>query len=344
SSTFGPGLSPVGGGTSPLTRAIAQPLGPGETSKIALSFIVTQQGRHNHRLEVTADGGHRAGTQASVMGTPAASPPAALSPPRLEVKVAGPPTKRAGEIAEYFVEVTNRGDSAATNVEIEVQYGINLRLDAASGQYEQDPRARTMRWRVAQVAAGAKVPKQFNCLCLNADEVPAAVTVTATSDQTRRAPVSAEARTTITPGAARPPVDPMGRPPVEPTAGDLKVSIRELADPITVGGKTTYIVAITNDRQVSDRDVTLTLQLPDGMQFTRDTKALGPTGVVSVSPDGRTIEMNPIAELRPAEAPGAYQIEVLGTKPGKHRVRATVASVRSPAGVSVEAETTVNAP
>jgi len=336
SSTFGTGLSPVGGGTSPLSRAIAQPLGPGETSKIALSFIVTQQGRHNHRLEVTADGGHRASTQASVTGTPAVSPTPALSPPRLDVKVTGPTTKRAGDIAEYFVEVTNQGDSAATNLEIEVQYGINLRLDRASPQFDEDPRGRTMRWRVPQFAAGAMVRKQFNCLCLNADEVPATVRVTVTSDQTRQAPKSAEARTTITAGTTRPPVEP-------PPAGNLKVTVTELADPITVGSKTTYIVQIMNDRNVSDRDVTLTLQLPDGMQFTKDTKARGPTGVAAVSPDGRTIEMSPIAEMRSAEAQ-SYQIEVLGTKPGKHRVRAAVASVRTPVGVSVEAETTVNAP
>jgi hypothetical protein len=137
----------------------------------------------------------------------------------------------------------------------------------------------------------------------------------------------------------------MGRPPVEPpAAGDLKVSIRELADPIMVGGKTTYIVEILNDRKVSDRDVTLTLRLPDGLQFTKDTKARGPTGVAAVSPDGRVIEMSPVAEVRADEVLAAFQIEVTGAKPGKHRVRATVVSARSPAGVSVEAETTVNAP
>ena len=345
--TFGPGLSHVGGEPSPVRKAIVQPLGPGETAKIALAFIVTQPGRHTHRLDVRADGDHAAGARAVVTGTPATAPPPPVTPARLDVRITGPRTLPAGQIAEYFVEVTNSGASAATNVAIEVLYGINLKLEAASGQFDEEPQRRTMRWRVPQIAAGATVRKQLNCLCLNADDEPAVVRATVTSDQTRTTPQSAEARTTITP-AARPPVDPMrdraGQPAVEPpAAGDLKVSIRELSDPIVVGEKTTYVVEILNDRSVSDRDVVLKLQLPDGMQFTRDSRARGPTGVASVSADGRTVEMTPVAELRAGEAP-VYQIEVFGTGPGKHKVTASVSSVRTPAGVAVDAETTVNAP
>jgi hypothetical protein len=66
--------------------------------------------------------------------------------------------------------------------------------------------------------------------------------------------------------------------------------------------------------------------------------------VASVSADGRTIEMTPVAELRAGEAPGAYQIEVAGAWPGKYKVKATVSSLRTPTGASVEAETTVNVP
>jgi uncharacterized repeat protein (TIGR01451 family) len=346
--TFGPGLSHVGGEPSPVRKAIAQPLGPGETAKIALAFIVTQPGRHTHRLDVTADGNHAAGARAVVTGIPAAAPPSPVTPAKLDVKITGPRTQRAGQIAEYFVEVTNNGASAATNVAIEVQYGINLQLKAASGTFDEEPERRTMRWRVPQIAAGAASRKQLNCLCLNADDVPATVRVTVTSDQTRMTPQAAEARTTITP-AAQPPVDPgpgrTGQPPVEPpAAGDLKVTMRDQADPIMVGEKTTYVVEILNDRRVSDRDVTLKLELPDGMQFTRESRTRGPTGVASVSADGRTIEMTPVAELRAGEAPGAYQIEVAGARPGKYKVKATVSSLRTPTGASVEAETTVNVP
>ncbi len=344
--TFGPGLSHVGGEPSPVRKAIVQPLAPGETAKIALSFIVTQPGPHTHRLDVTADGGHAAGARAVVTGTAAASPPPPVTPAKLDVRVTGPRAQRAGQTAEYFVEVANRGASAATNVTIEVQYGINLKLEAASGQFDEQPERRTMTWRVPQIAAGATIRKQFNCLCLNPDERGASVTVTATSDQTRLAPVSSQATTIITPGATQPPVDPTrdptGRAPVEPpAAGDLKISIRELADPIMVGGKTTYIVEILNDRQVSDRDVTLKLAIPDGMLF---ATSRGPTEIVGVSQDGRTVEMKPVAEIRAGEALAAYQVEVTGARPGKYKVRATVTSVRTPAGVSVEAETTVNAP
>jgi uncharacterized repeat protein (TIGR01451 family) len=338
--TFDPGLSHVGGEASPLVKSIAPQLGPGETAKIALPFIVTQPGRHSHRLEVTAEGGHAAQARAVVTGTPAAVAPT-VTPPRLALKVTGPRTQSAGAIAEYFVELTNAG-GAASDVVVEVQYGINLRLEAASGKFEEEAQRRTMRWRIGPVAGGATVRKQLNCRCLNADEAPATVRATVTSRETVFSPQSAEARTIITPGAAPPPVGPMGRPPVDPRAeGNLVVTIRELADPIMVGGKTTYIIEIKNDRKVSDQEVTLSVRLPDGLKI---INSRGPTALSGVAELGRVAEMTPVAEIRAAETLAAYQVEVSGEKPGKYRVQATVTSTRSPAGVTAEAETTVNAP
>ena len=58
--TFEPGLSHTGGERSPLVRPIPI-IQPGQTERFAVSFIVAQPGRHCHRLDVTADGGHAAG-------------------------------------------------------------------------------------------------------------------------------------------------------------------------------------------------------------------------------------------------------------------------------------------
>jgi uncharacterized repeat protein (TIGR01451 family) len=338
SDTFDPGLAHTGGEPSPLRRAIEQPLAPGETAKISISLVVRQPGRHSHRLDVTADGGHVAGARAVVTGTQPAAP--VVTPPRLSVRVSGPRTERAGQVGQYFVEVTNSGTAAATNVLIDVQYGVNLELVEASEGHVDDPRRLMTQWRIAQLAGGETVRRQVNCRCLNPDQAGALVQATVTSDRT--APQTGETRTIITPGAAPPPVGPAGRPPpVAPPAGNLAVTIRESADPIMQGGKTTYVIEIKNERAVSDRDVTLTLELSAGLKV---VAARGPTDIVSVSADGRTVTLNPVAELRAGETLAAYSIEASGEMAGKQQARAVVKSALGPAGVTAQTETTVNQP
>lgn len=65
---FEPGLAHAGGEQSPLVRSLAASLEPGQTEKMAVVFVVTQPGRHVHRLDVSADGGHGAGARGWVTG------------------------------------------------------------------------------------------------------------------------------------------------------------------------------------------------------------------------------------------------------------------------------------
>lgn len=336
--TFDPGLQHTQGEVSPIIRTFAQPLAPGESHRFAVSFNVTRPGQQCHRLDVTADGGHTASARGCVTGTQAATPPSA--PARLSVRVSGPKTRTAGQVAEYFLEVRNTGTSAATNVAIAVRYGVNLELREATRGHQDDPRNYTTAWRIAQVEGGETITRQLNCVCLNPDD-RATVQASVTSDQTRT-PETAQAVTQILAAAAAPPVRPGAPPPVEPpAAGSLKVAVRDLADPIMFGAKTTYLIQLSNEGTVPDRDVVLTIQLSEGLKLTGIT---GPTTAASSTPDGRTIELVPIAEIRAGEQLPDYRLEVEGTKAGRQKLQVIVKSARSPAGVSAEAETTVNMP
>jgi hypothetical protein len=126
-----------------------------------------------------------------------------------------------------------------------------------------------------------------------------------------------------------------------PVTGNLKVSIADMSDPIKLGEKTSYVIEITNERNVADKDLVVTLELADGMQV---SGASGPSAVLRSSPDGRTVELSPIAEVRPGEKLPSYRIEVTSLKAGKHKARVSVKSGRSPTGISAEADTTVNMP
>jgi uncharacterized repeat protein (TIGR01451 family) len=158
-----------------------------------------------------------------------------------------------------------------------------------------------------------------------------------------------EAKLAIQPAAtAKPPAGPREPPPKiqepsEPAAdkivGDLKVSIADRQDPISVNGTTTYIILVQNGRNVTDKNVTVSLLLPPGMEF---VKINGPVGYKTISPDGRTVELEPIKEMRPGEMLNPFFVEVKGTRIGKHIIKVRVNSFRSSAPVEADEDTTVN--
>ena len=125
-----------------------------------------------------------------------------------------------------------------------------------------------------------------------------------------------------------------------PAAGSLKISVLDRADPIMVGGKTTYLVSVTNDRQVSDRDVTISLALSAGLKVTNVT---GATGVAATSADRRQIDLTPLAELRAGETV-EYRVDAEGTAAGKQKIVVSAKSARGTTAVTGEQETTVNMP
>jgi hypothetical protein len=144
-------------------------------------------------------------------------------------------------------------------------------------------------------------------------------------------------------GPTEPPprIEPPSDTGAEPSqiTGSLKVTITDRQDPIQINGTTTYIVVIENGRNVADKNVALSLELPPGMEF---LKINGPVGVQGISPDGRTVRVTPISAMRPGETLAPFYIEVKGNQIGKHVIAARVSSFRSPQPVQDQTDTTVN--
>src|SRR5690606_10782531 len=86
-------------------------------------------------------------------------------------------------------------------------------------------------------------------------EVRTRITAAAPQPGTRLVP-SGEAR-----GAGRP-----EEPGNIDADGSLELSLREKADPATVG-RLTYTISVANRRAVSDREIRLRVKLPEGMTF-----------------------------------------------------------------------------
>jgi uncharacterized repeat protein (TIGR01451 family) len=329
---FDPGLAHSGAEPSPIVRPIPT-LAPGQTERFAITFIVTQPGRQWHRLDVTADGGHAAGARACITGT---SP--VVTPPQLSVRVAGPSTRRAADIAEYTVEVRNNGSAPATNVVLVVTWGSSLELTEATRGHEDNLQRLTTRWRISQIAGGEAITRQLNCRCLNTDEQGAVVRATVTSHETTA--VSHQTVTGIAPGAATPPRP--APPPGQAASGGLRVTASALANPIALGARTTYIIDVSNDRSVADQDVALSIQvLGDGL--TIRVTGTTPTPVVASSPTA--IDFAPIRSMRPGEQLSTpYRLEIRGAKAGRHKLRVTAKSNLTTGEAVTETELVVNAP
>jgi uncharacterized repeat protein (TIGR01451 family) len=336
--TFEPGLTHTGGERTPLVRPISI-IQPGQTERFAISFVVAQPGRHCHRLDVTADGGHAAGARACVTGTAAV-----VTPPQLSVRVNGPPTSRAGEPAPYNIELKNSGSAPATNIVLTINWGANLQLTEASSGHDDNIPQLTTRWRIGQLAAGETQTRRLNFICRASDQQGAMVRATVASDQTSA--VMNQAATTIMPGTAgpQPPalsgaIQPDG--PGSPGAvGGLRLSASATANPISAGGTTTLVVSIINDRGVPDRDVALSVQaLDDGLNVR--VSGTSPTPVATAS--ATAIDFAPVREMRPGEQLATpYRLEVRAAKPGSHKLRVVATSSLNPAGISTDAEVVVN--
>jgi uncharacterized repeat protein (TIGR01451 family) len=343
SDAFDPGLAERSGAQSPATRMLAPQLGPGETFNFALTFVVTQPGRLSHRLEVRADGGHQASARAFIVGTQPVQ-----TPPQLVLKLAGPPTRRAGEVAEYTVEVQNTGAAPAANVVLALTWGTSLDFHQATRGHEDDLARRTTQWRIPQLGGGQSATRQLQCIGKAADE-QAEVRATVTSQQT--AAVTHAVTTRILPGAAPAPAPTPAPAPAPapaappPAAGSLKVTASVLANPIRQGTTTTCNINVTNDRAVTDQDVTISVQLiGDGLTLTRAPVKSSVTPAVRVGPG--SVEFAPIREMRAGEQfdRTPYRVEVEGVKPGRFKIRVTVTSSRTPAGVVAEADLEVVGP
>jgi uncharacterized repeat protein (TIGR01451 family) len=370
SDTFDAGLTHSEGGRGPLVRPLTSALEPGQTHRFAITFIVTQPGLQCHRLDVTADGGHVASARGCVTGVAPI-----VTPAKLSVRVSGPPSRRAQEVASYTVEVVNEGSAPATNVVLSVTWGVNLELLEATRGHEDDLPRLTTRWRIARLEGGERIVRQLNCLCLNPDEQGATVRATVSSQQTPS--VSDSIQTVIGPplGGTGPPRGPgaapaapgspsgtapsrpptpsseRGPPPSQPgaaipggaAAGGLTLRAAALADPIRVDGTTTVVIALGNERSVPDRDVALSVQvLDEGLVLTR-VPGTSPSPVAAIS--RQAVDFQPLRELRPGEQLSSpYRVEVQGTRPGRHRLRITATSSLSPGGTVTELTITVSGP
>jgi uncharacterized repeat protein (TIGR01451 family) len=313
-------------------------LAAGDSRKIAVKLIVRQTGRLAHTVDATADGGHSASATAYLE---ARDPPK----PDLQVTIDGPEQRRVGETAIYTIRVENTGEATLTNVRIVSTYDASLFPQQATPGYDAGAlrMQRSFIWPAGRLARGETKSFGMEFECVN--EAAAAwcrVSVEA-AEGVRRVE---DARTRISP-RQRVPVRPETPPPRIPgpkppkphvgDTGELKLSIAGLRNPIAIDTTTEHRIVIENARNISDRNIELTIHIPRGLDY---VGLSGPEADLSMSPDRRTVVAR-IAELR-ANEKLSFGLEMKGIALGKHTVKITVNSLESAQPVEAEEDTTVN--
>lgn len=336
---------------SPILRDL-EPLAPGQVrDDLAVTFRVTQPGRLCQRVEVSGPGllTARAETCLTAGAGGAAAPgPAAAPAPGLEVRKEGPRQMQVGQTGRFILTITNTGNTPLRSIKVNDVFDQGLNPVNATENYKLEEGILT--WRYDTLAAGeskmikveAKAVAGVTRACtrgtvsaegglLRADEQCVEISPAAT--------VPAPAGPPVIPAPAMPPVNP-GVPPMNagPAApaepGGLKVEVSDLTGGATVGRTLVYEVRITNQRDVSDRQVVLTVNVPVGMT---PQPSLGPTAATIT---GQTIRFAPVAELRRNEGL-PFRISVRADRAGRARLEFAVSSQAEQRPIPATAEVNV---
>ncbi|MBI3837104.1 MAG: DUF11 domain-containing protein [Planctomycetia bacterium] len=338
---------------SPIERNLDD-LQPGGMASFAVTLQVTQPGELCQDVEVTGEGGLRAAARSCVTAiAPAPQPPPvqteptqppaaqptpaqppaqspAVSAPVLSVKKTGPDRRRVGETAEFTIDVTNGGQNPIEELVITDNYETSLRPEQATEGFEQ-PRGQGLVWRIGRLAPGKTIRRKVVFSCQQ-ETLRACNRVTATAAGIP--PMADEACLEIVaqqaPAAA--PAAPAAPPPPNPP---MTVSVAETADPIKVGGETTYQILIGNIGSQPEFDVVVAVTLSDQLRFEGSN---GPERG-TVGPKG--VRFGAIKELRAGESPLSYEIRATGVRPGTARFHVEVTSRGQPKPVSADQTTQV---
>jgi uncharacterized repeat protein (TIGR01451 family) len=346
--TYDPGLSEVNGKRSPLEFPIDQ-LQPGETKQFAVTFTVNEPGKHCHRLDVSADGGHAASARGCVTGvarTAPAAPPPTSPAGRLSLTIKPLTQLEVGKRGVVQFDLVNTGTAPITNVELLIEHPASLGPTQASPDAEQGDTS--VMWAIPSIGPRQTASRQIEFEGLQADP-QAAIRALVVSDQS--AEQSKETTIRVVAPAITPPMGgkagPMGSKagpaaPPATNANNLKISAADNPDPVKAGAEVTYRIEVTNASTQADSDVVLTFTPPAGFAIKTFSEATGKLRMQSVGAFGSTrYELTPIAAVKAGEKIGPLTLRATAGGAGKGTLKIQATSRLNPRGMETTVETTV---
>ncbi len=341
------------------------PLQPGETWKVATTYIPIEPGQRCLSVTATADGGQSASADSCLT---------VINPvpvtPAVNVVIEGSPAVLAGDDRVYFrYRVTNTGREPLSDVRVTTAYPPQLDvLEATQDGFDGSELAQyKLNWTIPQIAPGqqAVVEARFRALqpvsgglivlsvasangaSANdqyrfdiypaASQPPPSRPVPPPLPPAQPAPgIPAGPPLTAQPPAATPPAtSPSDRnpaPPLPADTGSLQLQLVGLDNPAAVGNPIRFQLVVSNQRDIPDSGVQIRFPLPAGTRIDRVVQTMNPSGE-AITERGGMIQLPEIRQLTARESL-TYTIVLISNQPQQIRFEAQAFSRLQPAGVA----------
>jgi uncharacterized repeat protein (TIGR01451 family) len=279
-------------------------LKPGESRQIDLVMNTVKAGQVINLLTARGDGQLQAEQQSEFM----------VVAPQLELSMQGPKRRYLERQATYTVTVSNPGTAAAREVQLLTHLPKGMKFIGANNSGEYDPVTNTVHWVLEELPA-----KQSGKVTLTALPVEAGEQMLKVESTAERG-LSAEQEEVVS---------------VEGVAAIL-FQLADEADPIEVGGETTYEIKVVNQGSKAATNVQLIAVFP------RQLKPRSAHGPTRDSIAGQEVRFQPLGRL-PPKGETVYQIRAQGLEPGDLRVQVQLLTDEMQSPVTKEESTRVYA-
>jgi uncharacterized repeat protein (TIGR01451 family) len=290
----------------PIVELPVGTLAPGETKTLTpLTLVPRKTGTLVNRAVATADGNL----------SDRAEHPVVVQEAKLAVKITGPTKRYVGRPAVWDITVTNPGEVALANVVVRDALPAELTFTSATqgGQLENGQVA----WNVGTLQPHESKTVQVTTKC-------ATMTERSVNPATAIADPGLEARDEA-------PIQIAGLPA-------FRLEVVDVDDPVTVGGKTTYKIDVTNQGSLAGSDVSIVALVPPEM------KLLNANGPSAHTVEGQKVTFAPVSSLAPGQSLN-YTVEVEALRPASpatFEAELRAATLSSP--VKEQEPTTIYAP
>lgn len=233
--------------------------------------------------------------------------------PELNISLNGPKTRYLERPATYQVSIENPGTAPAHDIELVTKLPKGMQFVKANNMGEYDAATHSVYWSLAQLPEGESGAVELVAM-----------------------PVEPGTQTIEVEGRAQQGLeDEASHKVLVEGIAALMFEVRDLEDPIEVGGETTYEIRVFNQGSKAATNVRVAVKLPQG-------------GLETISASGETrhevqaggVVFEPIAQLAP-KTDSVFRVQVRGGQQGDQRVIVEVNSDEFSAPISREESTRV---
>ncbi|HUY31892.1 MAG TPA: hypothetical protein VMV69_03865 [Pirellulales bacterium] len=279
-------------------------LAPDESREIELTMTTTRAGAVLNQLKAKGDGQLLAEGEAAFD----------VVAPQLKVAMQGPKRRYLERQATYTVSISNPGTAVAKAVELVTHLPKGLKFVGANNSGEYDPQTNSVRWMLDELPPNEIGEVQLTTMPIEAGEQTVRVEGLAQSG------LKDEQEEVIS---------------IEGVAAIL-FEVVDVADPVEVGGETTYDVRVVNQGSKTATNVQMLVSFPPEL---KPTGAEGPT---RHEISGQDVQFQPLAKLAP-KAETTYHVRAEGLAPGDLRVQVQLLTDEMTKPVTKEESTRVYA-